>query len=211
VVSFLMILRLKDKSFPVKLATLSAVIPDPYWSQKYDPDGYAGLSWSLCIETERDSTNEIWGARAYHETLRYSVRRWIEVAGQVVDWSEPFDAESGEPNGGFYVFEHADISRGRLAFLERSGARMRFNWEGLCDVFFNEEYGKDLPFCTFGWATFQGVTVNGNESDTDATLRARLAENLDPDDFIQGAFRCEGTRYVSGVKMARAIFTPAIL
>jgi hypothetical protein len=201
-------LLLKAKAFDLKSARLSAAIPDPYWIRKYNPTGDARLFWSLEVQAERETGGEMWGPRAYHENLYFPIRRWMDVAGQVVEWSERYEEESGEPNGGFYVVEHGDIPRARLRFLERDGVAFRFQWEGVCDVFWDEEYGQDVPFSASGWADFTGVIVRGSESDTEETLRGRLAEYLDLSDFAQGLLSSDGHCYESGVKMVHALFTP---
>lgn len=201
-------LTLRNKTFALKSAKLSAAIPDPYWSHTYNPNGDARLFWSLDVAAEREPAGEMWGPLVYHENLHFPIRRWVEVAGQLVAWSERCDEESGEPNGGFYVLEHGDIPRARLSFFERDCTHFRFEWAGVCDVFWDKEYGQDVPFSVEGWAEFTEVIVRGSESDTDETLRSRLAEYLDPRDFTQGPLCMDGHRYESGVKMAHAAFSP---
>ena len=201
-------LALRDKTFALKSAKLSAAIPDPYGLRTYNPDGDASLIWSLDLASEREPEGEMWRPRVYHESLRFPIYRWGEVAGQTVEWSERFDEESSEPNGGFYVQEHGAISRARLRFLERDGVTFRFEWAGACDVFWDDEYGQDVPFLASGWAEFTGVIVRGSESDTDETLRDRLAEYLDPRDFAPGSRSMDGRCYDSGVKMAHVLFSP---
>ncbi|MFL6228129.1 MAG: hypothetical protein ACJ741_05060 [Pyrinomonadaceae bacterium] len=203
-----MVLILKDKTFAIKSARLSATILDPYWLRRYHPAGDPRLFWSLEVEAEQETGGEMWEPRASSDNLHFPVRRWVDVVGQVAEWSEPHDEEWGELNGVFYVFGHENISRARLNFPERNGAAFRFEWEGVCDVLWDEDYGRDVPFSASGWAEFTGVTVLGSESDTDETLRGRLAGYLDPRDFVQGPLLREGHRYDSGVKMARAVFTP---
>jgi len=156
----------------------------------------------------REPAGEMWEPYAYHQNLHFPIRRWRDVTGQVVEWSERYDDESGEPNGGFYVVEHGDIPRARLRFVERIDFKFRFEWEGVCDVCWDEEYGQDVPFSASGWAEFTGVRVRGNESDTDESFRLRLANYLEPKDFVQGPRCSDGHRYEDGVAMAHAVFTP---
>ena len=203
-----MFLVLKDKMFAIKSAEISAAIPDPYWLRTYHPAGDARLFWSLDVEAEQKTGGEMWEPRAYHENLHFPIRRWKDVVGQAAEWSEPYDEEANEHNGGFYVFEHGDISRARLRFPERDGVKFRFEWDGVCDVFWDDDYGQDVPFSASGWAEFTGVTVQGSELDTDEMLRDRLAQHLDPRDFVCESVVREGQSYESGVKMARAVFTP---
>ena len=201
-------LTVRNKTFALKSAELSAAIPDPYWSRTYNPSSDVRLFWLLDVEADRETAGEMWAPRAYHENLHFPIRRWMEVAGQVVEWSERYEEESGEPNGGFYVMEHGDIPRARLNFPERNGTLFRFEWEGVCDVFWDEDYGEDVPFSASGWAEFTEVIVRGSEFDTDATVRDRLAEYLEPQDFVQGPLCRDGHCYESGVKSADAVFTP---
>jgi hypothetical protein len=197
-------LVLKDRVFEIAEATLGAYIPDPHWSRKYDPHGHAGLSWALTVEAkEAEFGDDVWEPRVYHEELRFPVRRWIDLAGQTVT----FDPDRDEEAGTLYVFEHAPISRGTLRFLERDGLRFRFEWEGFGDVFWSEPYYEDVPFTIHGWATFTEVVVRGSARDDDASIRARLAEHLDPDDFVQHPLQT-GHPYDDGVRSAEAIFTP---
>src|SRR4028118_465356 len=69
-------LVLKDRAFAVEQATLAAVIPDPYWSKKYNPKGYAGLAWSLTVEAEeRELDASRWEAIPSHDELGPPARR----------------------------------------------------------------------------------------------------------------------------------------
>lgn len=206
-----MILNYRNVPFALKRAELSATILDPYWVRTYEPNGEQRLFWSLEVVAER--SGERLGPHLYHEHLDFPIRRWIEVAGQVVEWSQPYDPQSGELNGVFYVVQHGEIRRGCLRFLERDGVAFRFDWAGVCEVLW-EDFGdedkddREAPFSASGWAEFTGVIVQGSERDTDETLRGRLATYLDPRDFAQGPLFMDGNRYESGVKMAHALFSP---
>jgi|SRR5215510_14104776 len=202
-------LALKNLVFELAGATLSGAIPDPYWSRKYDRGGDVTLRWSLEVGTKRQIlNNEAWEPHVYHHTLRLPVRRWIHIQGQSVAWNVPFDARTGQPNGGCYVFEHANISKASLHFIERLGVRFLFNWQGLCDILWDEEYGKDVPFAADGWAMFTGIIAYGSEFDSDELLRARLERYVDVDDFTQEPIQFNGHSYEDGVKMAHALFKP---
>lgn len=132
----------------------------------------------------------------------------MDVNGQVVEWVTPFVEETGEGNGGLYVWEHAGMSRAKLSFLERDGVRFRFEWAGVGDVFWDEEYGEDVPFSAAGWAEFTGVYVYGSEYDTTESMRERLATYLEPSDFIDALMELKENWYESGVRMADATYLP---
>jgi len=200
-------ITLRDLRFPIGRAELSAAVPDPYWSAKYNPSGDRRLFWYFELQGERAAGVEMWEPLVYHQNLHFPVRRWVEVAGQAVEWSTAVDDESGEPNGSFYVLEHEAISRGRLRFLERDGLRFRFSWDGVCDVFWDEEFGRDVPFSAEGWAMFTEVIVRGSENDTAESLRERLEGYLETRDFVQGLL-CRDGPYNDGVGAVHAVFTP---
>src|SRR6185369_8709675 len=98
-----------------------------------------------------------WEPMITHETLRFKIARWIDLAGQVAQWDSPYDKRTGEPNGAFYVFEHADILQATLKFIERDGIKFRFTWDGSCNVFYGKTYGENVPFHIDDWATFAAV------------------------------------------------------
>jgi hypothetical protein len=213
---------LKDRPFTIRSAELFATIPDPsrlrrgwlrkYWRpRKYDPESDPRPFWSLEVWVEGEMDGEVQEARATAEEMRFPVRRWVDVAGQVVEWSEPNGAQHGRPYGLFYLGEHEMIGRARLRFTERDGAAFWFEWEGVCDVFWGEEYGRDVPFSVAGWARFTGVTVGGGGADTDETLRERLAQYFDPRDFIQGPLIRRSYRlgFFRRIESSHAVFTPS--
>src|SRR5580700_8165197 len=96
------------------------MLPDPYWSAKYNPGSDQRLFWLLDARcTGREVEGTLWKPGVYHDALHFPIRRWQELAGQVVAWNRPFDDETGQPNGGFYLFEHGNILRGKLQILSR--------------------------------------------------------------------------------------------
>ncbi len=199
-------IALKDRQFDVTAATLTAAIPDPYWSAKYNPTGSTRLTWHLEFAAAPAPGNDMWDVRVYKNNLNFPIRDWKDVAGRTVEWTEYVD-EFGERNGSFYLLQHVDIPRARLRFLERDGIRFRIEWDGICAVYWSEEYESDLPFSLTGWATFSGVRVLGSETDTEHSLCQRLAQHLDVSGFQQGPV-CRDGQYNSGVGMAHAVFTP---
>jgi hypothetical protein len=130
------------------------------------------------------------------------------LVGHTIKWDSAVDPETNVTNGAFYMIEHAPIHRSTLRFLERDQFKIRFEWEGICDVFWDEEYNQAIPFTASGWATFTGVAVSGCEVDTEESLRDRLAKYLAVCDFKQGELQHDGVTYNDGVRSLRTIFTP---
>jgi hypothetical protein len=205
-------LLLKDREFELESGTLGASISDPYWSTKYDPKGDPSLCWSLEFKAKgRVFDGERWKPKISCDILRFPIRRWFEIEGQEVSWDSPFEEKSGEPNGNFYVFEHADIAAATLHFVERDKLRFRVTWQGRCNVFWNDEYGEDVPFSLEGWAEFKRVRVKGSERDTEKALRARLESYLYAGDFDEQPMKVGPHSYEDGVKMAEMTFVPRSL
>lgn len=204
-------LRLRDLVFDIESATLGAGLVDPHWAAKYDPKNPVRLNWSLTIECkELEHKDEFLAPSASHDTLQPAIRRWTEWPGQVFEWSRPYDRVTGKPIGGFYVFDHNDIRRGRLEFLARSGVEFEIAWSGACDVNWTWKYGKSVPFALRAVARFTSIVVHGNERDTDATLRERLAQHLSLDGLKQSPIELSSHRYEDGVAMASCTFEPVL-
>lgn len=212
---------LKGKPFAIKSAELFATILAPYrrrlyWPRKYRPSHDPRPFWSLEVWAEREEDDVELGSvtyspRATAEEMHFPIRRWVDVVGQRVEWAGPYDEKAGGPYGGFYLEVHESIGRARLLFTERDGTAFRFEWEGVCNVYWDEAYRRDVPFSAAGWARFTGVTVHGGGADTDESLRARLAQYFDPSDFVQGPLLRSSYRYryFRRVELSHAVFTPS--
>lgn len=200
---------LKDKPFAIKSAELFATIPNPHWVRKHDPanDPRPFFSLEVWIEGELGTDTE---ARASAEEMHFPIRRWTDVVGQTVEWSRRPDQKTGGPYGNFYLGVHDSISRARLRFTEKDGLRVRFEWEGVCNVYWDDDYRKDVPFSVSGWARFTGVTVYGGGPDNDESMRDRFAQYLDPDDFVQGPLisRTDRHGFFRRITSSHAVFTP---
>jgi hypothetical protein len=201
---------LNNKPFAIRSAELSATIPDPCWVGKYDPAHDYRPYWSLevWIEGELGIEDE---ARATAENMRFQIRRWTDVVGQTVEWAGPNGAKHDSPYGIFYLEEHEMIGRARLRFTERDGIAFRFEWEGACDVYLDEEYRRDVPFSAAGWAQFTGVGVLGSGADTDESMRDRFARYFDPCYFVQGPLIRRSYRhsFFRRIESSSALFTPS--
>lgn len=195
--------------FGIESATLAASVPDPYWCDTYNDGEGKELSWQLDVRMEEVEVDDApWEPSIYHHSLLLPVRRWMEIEGQTITWVTACDPETDEPNGGFYVWEHEDIPRAVLRFLTRNGTGFQLSWEGECNVFWDERFGENVPFRLQTVASFTGVLIHGSERDTAETMRQRLSQFLDPDDFIQGPVERGTHCYQTGVGMVSCVFKP---
>lgn len=204
-------LKIKDRDFRIKDATIEAFVVDPHWHKKYNSTGASGLHWSLNVQCEREEFDgESWTPSVYFESMVLPISAWTSLEGQQVVWHAPHDTQTGEPNGGFYVFEHGDIPKGRIRIGLREGSNFKIEWDGLCDIYWDDIYKNDVPFSLITQANFKGITVMASEYDSTETVRTRLALYTDVNNLSQGPFTLSKSKYQDGVGMARCEFVPIL-
>ena len=194
-------------AFDVRRAELGAQLADPHWVQKWAPDEPPGLRWWLAVDCAPRDRHDLDEVHLEHESLRLPVRSWTELAPRTIEWHEPFDLATNEPQGRVYMADHGDIPEGRIELLRQVGARVEVRWRGRCDLHLDEVLGAGVPFELEAPATLTRIVVQGSEPDDDASLRARLAAHLRIDELEPGPLRIGG-RYEDSVEMRSMTFTP---
>jgi hypothetical protein len=203
-------LKLGDLEFGLKTATLSGALPDPYWSGRYAPGASLDLFWALDFQANPlEFEGHTAAPRLYHECFYLPVPSWTALAGQTVEWDSPEDEESGEPNGGLYVFSHKEIWEGALRIGERTGRTFAIEWTGRSDVGWTRELNKDVPFRLEATCTFEGIVADASIHDTAETVRARLGGVTALADLEAGPFTPRADAYDDGVGRAEMRFVPA--
>lgn len=189
-------LKFKAKTFPVKNATLSGAIPDPYWVGEYSPSEPEGVCWMLHVICGSEDQED--GANLTSEVIRMSSKSWKNLEGTSVAWKTPYD-EQGDPFGSILAdYEDEDIAEGTIVFGKRNGVNYELTWKGIC--------GK--PFSLSASVEFTGITVRASEKDSDASILARISEFLEPEEFEIGNLEISTNAYQSGVKMASVRLLP---
>jgi len=202
-------LTLRDRAFQIEQATLSAQMQDPYWCDKWN----GGVSWQPLLSLELQAAEveydgEIWSPVLSHDWLPFPSRDWRALANREVKWPEA--AVTGPQDGDMYVFGHHDVYEDELVFGDRRGLEVDVSWHGLCDIFWDEEFGERVPFAATATTRFSAVCLLGCGQDDADTFLERFALYLNPDDFVQGAVLADGNRYADGMPMARCLFTPRV-
>jgi hypothetical protein len=202
-----MSLQFSDRVFSVAQATLTAKIPDPYWLGKYHPQGDPRLVWMLHIHCDEhlvdgDSCKPF----LCHESLRFPIRRWVDIAGQSVEWNSPWNDKLDEPNGVFDVFESGEVPTGRLRFLTRNTNRFMIEWEGVAEPF----PLCPEPFSLTAEAVFTELRVDGSGHDSEESLRQRLLQCIDADRLVGEPMVRRKFNYDDGVETVYAIYRPLI-
>ncbi|MEO1037711.1 MAG: hypothetical protein AAFX44_19295 [Pseudomonadota bacterium] len=204
------VLKIADLSFPVQSANLVGGLADPYWCDTYNEGKDKELSWYLEVSaSELEVRDDYWSPTLTVDSFQFPTRDWRQLEGQEYTWDRRQDELTGRSFGTFYVFEHADIGKGRLRFTKREDTQFLVSWSGLCDINFDDTYGTDVEFSLSAMPTFSGIIVSGCEHDSLETLRGRLDEHLNVDDFDQGDLEVSQYPYESGVGMVSCRFTPS--
>jgi len=126
-------LVLRDRIFEVSLAEISK--------------GSNGIWW-INIETEvKVYDGENWAPRLYHQGLRLNAVRAADLVGQSTSWRRSTDGDYPHPEPGLiYVFGHHDVYNCELRFGSFRSGLLAVAWAGLCEVFWDERFQRDVPF-----------------------------------------------------------------
>src|SRR5262245_33581403 len=126
-------LALRDRIFEVSSAEISG-----------DSKGI----WWIDIETEvKVYDGENWAPRLYHQGLRLNAVGAADLAGQSTSWRRPTGRDYPHPEPGLiYVFGHHYVYNCELRFGSFRSGRLALAWVGLCEVFWDALFQKDVPF-----------------------------------------------------------------
>lgn len=119
---------------------------------------------------------------------------WKDIEKIVLNWDSEYN-ENDEEAGNLYVFEHEEITKGKIEFLERRGNNFLIRWTGTANVYWNDEYGADVPFAFEGEVAFEGINAHCITISTLDELKPAMMEfiNLDEFDCIAEESRNNGT------------------
>lgn len=127
----------------------------------------------------------------YHNNgFAMDVKSWKDLEGLDKTWESEYN-EYGEEAGCFYVFEHEDVTSGKIEFLKREGNVFRIRWSGTANVFWDDEYGEDVPFEFEGDVTFSELGTSFVGITDLECVKAALSDYIDMDEF---EFKSEETR-----------------
>lgn len=172
-----MALLLRDRRFAFRRATLSAHIPDPAKLGSYLPAADGSPRWSLDLFTRRRTFDgAAWAPYLSHGPLRLDVRDWRRIVGTVI--AHPGGA-GAQDAGHCHLLVHEQNPESTLRFVESSGRRFRFDWQGLCHLDAAPGFSREVPFQAEGWATFIGVLVHRSAGDDERSVLDRLERHLD--------------------------------
>lgn len=191
--------------FDVENATFAGSFMDVAMSKRMQCDGVEEFSWYIEIDMkegkfvteieeeeleELDEDEEVFyesvSPRLYHNNgFKLDIKSWKDIAGLSLKWDSQYN-KNGEEAGTLYVFEHEYVTSGTIQFLERNGNKFKVKWTGTANVYWNDEYGEDVPFSFEGEVEFSGVNAHCDEISNLDKLKVAMTEfiNLDEYDFI---------------------------
>ncbi len=137
--------------------------------------------------------------RLYHNNgFELDITSWKDIEGITLNWDSECN-EKGEEAGYLYVFEHEDVTKGKIEFLKRNGTQFFVRWSGTANVYWNEEYGADVPFLFEGEVNFDGISAHCDKIKTMDELVPVLQQFVNLDEYkcvSQDSYKIQkGTSY----------------
>lgn len=115
--------------------------------------------------------------------IEIDISHWTELEGKQWIFNDAHDENHNEA-GFLGIFEEEEIKKCRLEIMKRSGRKFTILWSGIGDVFFDDVYGRDVPFECECVAEFKGIGIQQRVADqTEKGLRATLGKMINLDDF----------------------------
>lgn len=206
--------KLGDLEFEVKEAVFHGCFYDAAMSKRNYLKGVEELLWHIEIHMEsgkfitklsdEEQAELDEGEEPFFETVlpylyhnngfKIDVRSWKDIEKIVLNWDSEYN-ENDEEAGNLYVFEHEEITKGKIEFLERKENKFLIRWTGTANVYWNDEYGADVPFSYEGEVVFSGINAHCiTISDLDE-LKSVMKDfiNLDEFDCVAEESRKNGT------------------
>ncbi|WP_252242196.1 hypothetical protein [Clostridium sp. ZBS18] len=191
--------KLGKLKFDVENATLSGSFMDSAMSKRMQSTGLPEFCWSIEIDMnegdfvtklddeELEDDEEIYyesvSPRLYHNNgFRLDIKSWKDIEGLSLKWDSQYNA-NGEEAGTLYVFEYEDVTGGTIKFLERNGNKFLVRWTGTANVYWNDEYGEDVPFSFEGEVGFSGISANCDDISTLDELKIIMTEFINLDEY----------------------------
>ncbi len=135
------------------------------------------------LDEEDEYFYESAAPRLYHNNgFQIAVSSWKDLEGKTLNWDCAYN-ENEEEAGTLCVFEHEEVTRGKIEILKRHEQSFLLRWSGTANVFWSEEYGADVPFLFEGEVAFTGLSAHSDVALTEAEVRAAMDKFIRMDEF----------------------------
>ncbi|MDE7415983.1 MAG: hypothetical protein K2N44_06685 [Lachnospiraceae bacterium] len=135
------------------------------------------------LDEDEEPFYESVSPRLYHNNgFVLNISSWKELEGQTLVWESEYNANDEEA-GFLYVFEHEAVTKGKIEFLERRGNVFLVRWSGTANVYWNDEYGEDVPFAFEGEVRFTGIRACSDVELTEEEVRTAMHKYINMNEF----------------------------
>ncbi|MBO4701242.1 MAG: hypothetical protein J5625_01135 [Lachnospiraceae bacterium] len=156
------------------------------------------LKMFIDIEAETDSKEldyELKNVHLYHNNgFQIGGKTLRNLKGKKYEWKKDTN-RFGEEAGNLYVLEHEEVTSGVIEIIDVTKEKIAIKWTGFANVFWNDEFGENVPFETEIEASLPEIPkykiINGMES-----TRFKLDKNselilLNFEDILNECQRCK--------------------
>lgn len=191
-------LKIKNQALVTENAELSAVVPDPYWVDKYSPESSKEMYWMLKIVCRSETSDA--QANLSHENIRIASKSWKKLKGTKVIWDAPIDDDEESPASIMRDYEEEELATGTITFGARRKDKYSIEWK--C---------KSKPKFTLATQVqFTGVIVRASQKESAKAVRERISQFLLLEEYEVGKLKLQPHAYQSGTKMANMFLTPRV-
>lgn len=188
--------------FAVESAVLSGSFLDAAMSKRMQSTGEPEFCWHIEIgmkegefitEPDEEELEELEeGEEIIYESVspslyhnngfKLDIKSWKDIEGISLEWDSEYN-ENDEEAGYLYVFEHENVTKGTIKFLKRNKDRFLVSWKGTANVYWNDEYGEDVPFSFEGEVKFKGISACCDSISTLDELKTAISDFIDIDEY----------------------------
>ena len=175
--------KLKDRRFEIEKAELCLAFFDEEPSEKMkEKISQNKLKMFLDIKMKEKRFEEIlWKPHLYvYNGIELSINSWKDLENKNFEYE--FKEESS--NWILYIFEHEDITKGKIEVLERKDNCFLVKWTGQANIFWDEEYNRDVPFECVCTADFTGLVANCEKINNIEPLKKEISKLINLDEFV---------------------------
>ena len=184
--------------YPIAYATISGWLNDPVWCDEFNNGNGKSLQWSMECEGTAIPADDLGPPRVSFDGLDVSVSRWQDIESFTQSWSDWENPRTGDRYAMTYHSGHDFVEVGEVNIVGRHQNRFRIEARG--------GLPNTTPFELDVTFTFTKITVVGNETDDEESLRRRLDDALPGNDLTLTNFEREN---VGDRKLTSATFAPS--
>jgi hypothetical protein len=175
--------KIRNKEFNVQEAQINMCFYDKEFCKRREENAEYKLLCFINVDMNDEWIDEAWWSPSlYHNNgIRLDIGSWKELEGITLTWNSEIN-ERGEEAGGLYVFEHEAVTSGKIEILERQENKFKIRWSGKGNIFWDDEYGGNVPFELECMADFKGICLCC-EGINEEEIRAQLSKLINIDEF----------------------------